>query len=508
MADVTESGTEAGELGAAGVAPIHGLLRLDPAILDRLRVRLAEVGFTQEVVFAAEKVAPGQLDVVRLPLVQWWLAQEPAAGAEARTLARLFVYAAAVPAAEVRAALGELVAPLTETGLLAPAAGDALRAAFRLVPLEGLWILSDAPEGGGDAVMGPGITTQGLARLLPRSPGSTLDLGCGAGTLALLAAARGSRRAVGVDLNPRAIELARLNARLNGLSADFRCGDLVAPVEGERFDLVYAQPPYVVLPAGVEATTYLHGGRAGDELALRFSAAAARVLAPRGRAFVLFDSAKGGRAPLPDRLGAALGDTPVDLVLFAAPGPSADQQAVAYASLEERDLGPRYRSAVSRYRQHLEEVGAREFMRALVFLEEAAGRDRLVLQLPVSSLGLDAERLEAYLGCLAVARAAPQQLLAATVRVAPGARFVEERPPSAPAGEPKRSVRFPKGDLGSDQELSEAGLALFAALQDAPDVAAAVDAFAAACGEPAAAVRDQVIGFVREGLVRGLLVRV
>jgi release factor glutamine methyltransferase len=82
-----------------------------------------------------------------------------------------------------------------------------------------------------------------LADLVPEQAGDVLDVGCGAGTLALVAASRGARRAVGVDLSERAIELARFNARLNGVAAEFRAGDLLAPVRGEAFDLVVSQPP-------------------------------------------------------------------------------------------------------------------------------------------------------------------------------------------------------------------------------------------------------------------------
>jgi SAM-dependent methyltransferase len=487
------------------LAPLEPLAALGDQVLPALRARLTASGYTQEIVFQAEAVAPAQLDSVRLPLVQWWLARRP--GPE-WMLARLFAYADAVPAREVRAALGEpLAAELQVAGALTPTDGDALRTPFRLTPLEGLFILSDPPEGGGDAVMGPGITTLGLVRLLPARPGTSLDLGCGAGTVALVAAARGAGRAVGIDINARAIALAQINARLNDSRAEFRVGDLLQPVAGERFDLVFSQPPYVVQPAGVAATTYLHGGPTGDEMALRFAAAIPPALAPGGRAFLLFDSARGGRPALHDRLQAALGDAAVDLLVFAAPGPSPDLQAVAYASLESRDLGPRYRAAVRRYRQHLEATGATSFQRALVMLADSPlPASRYSVQLPVSGLGaVAADGLERFLAGLALARAPAAEVLAAVVRLAPGARLVEERAGEDLAGEPKRWLRFDKGGLPPDGEVSDAGLVLFGALQTAPRVAAAVDAFAAACDAQPPAVQDQVLAFVRESLARGVL---
>jgi SAM-dependent methyltransferase len=492
--------------GSPAPLPAVGPLgTLPDALLERLAARFSEVGYVQEVVFEAERIAPAQLDSVRLPLVQWWLAHN---SSPARVLARLFVYADAVPESAAREAFGaDLVGALLEAGLLSFAGNESIRAWFRITPLEGLWMLSDPPDAGGDAVMGPGITTLNLVRLCPPHPGSVLDLGCGAGTVALLAAARGSPRAVGVDINERAIAIARFNARLNRVNAEFRCGDLLAPVAGERFDRVFAQPPYVVQPGGVETTTYLHGGRRGDELALRFAAAAPEALAPRGRAFILFDSALSGGESLSDRLQALLGDAPVDLYVFAAPGPSLDLQAAAYASLEGRDLGERYRAGARRYRQHLEELDVKGFVRALVVLAESGERDgRIVFQLPAGGLqGLDAASLERFLTGLELSGASPKVLLASSVRVAAGARFVEERPGTDPQGEPQRSIRFGKGALGADLELSEAGVALFAAIQAAPSVAGAVELFAQACGEEPAAVQTEVVAFVRDGLGRGLL---
>jgi SAM-dependent methyltransferase len=490
---------------AAPLPAVEPLGRLPDALLARLAGRFSEVGYVQEVIFEAEKIAPAQLDSVRLPLVQWWLARHTS---PARVLARLFIYADSVPESAAREALGaELAGVLLETGVLGFAGSESIRARFRITPLEGLWMLSDPPDAGGDAVMGPGITTLNLVRLCPPHPGTVLDLGCGAGTVALLAAARGSPRAVGVDINERAIAIARFNARLNRLNAEFRCGDILAPVAGERFDRVFSQPPYVVQPGGVEATTYLHGGPRGDELALRFAAAVPEALAPRGRAFILFDSALSDGESLSDRLQALLGQAPVDLYVFAAPGPSLDLQAAAYASLEGRDLGEQYRAGVRRYRTHLEELEVKGFVRALVVLAESGVRDgRIVFQLPVSGLqGLDASGLDRFLAGLELSAESPKVLLKSVVRVAAGARFVEERPGNDPQGEPQRSIRFGKGALGADLELSEAGVALFAAIQAGPDVAGAVELFAQACGEEPAAVQTQVVAFVRDGLGRGLL---
>ena len=82
---------------------------------------------------------------------------------------------------------------------------------------------------------------------------SVLDLFAGTGALALEALSRGAHRAVMVDEDPEAILLCRKNAAALGF--DDRVQVLAMPVAralerlqgaGERFELVFADPPYRV----------------------------------------------------------------------------------------------------------------------------------------------------------------------------------------------------------------------------------------------------------------------
>ena len=492
------------ERSGGGLPPIEPIGRLADAELDALRLAVARSGYTFETLAAAERVAPMQLDAVRLPLVHWWLERRPEPAA---VLARLFAYQARVPIGAVAGLLGgSLTEILVGAGVLSARDGG-VEGRLRLIPFEGLLVLSDPPEAGPEAVMGPGPTTVTLARLVPRSAGAVLDVGCGAGTLALLAAARGATRAVGVDLSARAVALARVNARLNASPAEFRAGDLLEPVGGERFDLVVSQPPYVPLPAGVSPTIYLHGGARGDELAVRFAAAFPPVLSPGGRAVLLFDAPAGG-APIHARLRAALAGAPVDLVVLAAPGPSADLQAVAYAAVAEPGLGDGYREALRRYRDHLESLGAAAFTRALVVLRPADRPDgRFTVELPVPGLaGVGAEAIERHLAALDLASAPEAALLRARVRPAAEVRLREERRPGPAEEAAQHAVRFEPGYVGTDRQVSEVGAFLLAALARSASVEAAVGELAEATGGTIDEARPVAVDFVREGLSRGLLV--
>ena len=74
------------------------------------------------------------------------------------------------------------------------------------------------------------------------------SIGPGCGIQALLAA-KHSERVVATDVNPRALAFAAFNAALNGIDKiEFRLGDGFAPVEGESFDLIVSNPPYVISP--------------------------------------------------------------------------------------------------------------------------------------------------------------------------------------------------------------------------------------------------------------------
>ncbi|MFI1440013.1 class I SAM-dependent methyltransferase [Streptomyces fructofermentans] len=104
----------------------------------------------------------------------------------------------------------------------------------------------DEPDHG---LRDPVVREAWAARLrgwLPRAPSDVLDLGCGTGSLSLLAAEQ-RHRVTGVDLSPRMVELAR--AKLAGRDAAFLVGDAAAPPVGEqRFDVVLVRHVLWTLP--------------------------------------------------------------------------------------------------------------------------------------------------------------------------------------------------------------------------------------------------------------------
>ncbi|HYT66019.1 MAG TPA: methyltransferase [Vicinamibacterales bacterium] len=169
------------------------------------------------------------------------------------TLIKLFVLLQPVDDAAVRDALAPLsLEHIERLGLLARGP-EGVTASLRLSGCAGLVLAHDTYDRRAsvsrDHVLDVNPTTRTLAALLVRRRvRSTLDVGTGCGVLALMTA-RHSERVVGVDTNPRALNFARFNAALNDVhNVEFREGSLFDPVEGERFDLIACNPPYVISP--------------------------------------------------------------------------------------------------------------------------------------------------------------------------------------------------------------------------------------------------------------------
>jgi ubiquinone/menaquinone biosynthesis C-methylase UbiE len=87
-------------------------------------------------------------------------------------------------------------------------------------------------------------TTKTLLERVGVSPGMhCLDIGCGAGAVALCLAdwVGPSGRVVGMDMDERCVELARAEARRLGLNAEFQSGSATEIQESSAFDLVFGR---------------------------------------------------------------------------------------------------------------------------------------------------------------------------------------------------------------------------------------------------------------------------
>jgi release factor glutamine methyltransferase len=118
-----------------------------------------------------------------------------------------------------------------------------------------------------------------------------LDMGTGTGILALTAAKKASL-VVGVDVNPKAVALAKENAKANGIkNAEFREGDLFSAVGAEeRFDVIVFNPPYLPVEEYDLLGKAWSGGRGGMEVIRRFLVDAPAHLTENGVILLLLSS--------------------------------------------------------------------------------------------------------------------------------------------------------------------------------------------------------------------------
>ena len=159
---------------------------------------------------------------------------------------------------------------------------------MRVTPCDGLLLLHDRTDlrGPSDQVAAVGPASLTLASLTIRRPVElALDLGTGCGVQALLAA-RHAGRVVATDVSQRALDVARVNAAINGIeNVELRLGNLFEPVAGERFDLIVANPPFVISPE--TSHVFRDSELPGDAISERVVGGATELLAEGGYATIL-----------------------------------------------------------------------------------------------------------------------------------------------------------------------------------------------------------------------------
>ncbi len=125
-------------------------------------------------------------------------------------------------------------------------------------------------------------------RQLGLSATRAVDVGAGSGVGGVVLSHFGTleQPVVPADINPRALELARVNARFNGIDAESVESDVLASVDG-AVDLIVSNPPYLV---DERARAYRHGGALhGAELSVRIvEEALARLDRDGGGSLVLY----------------------------------------------------------------------------------------------------------------------------------------------------------------------------------------------------------------------------
>jgi SAM-dependent methyltransferase len=465
----------------------------------KLAARLREVHVDPDHVSAVVDICERMPSPLPLPMRVWHLRRRrDALGFALRAL----MFDDPVTDDEAAEALGaELTSKLLDVGLLTRRAEGRLASPFRLGLIGNALLFSDDLQQVEDGVMGAGKTTRGLcaAALPTRRVESALDLGCGAGAVALVLSERATR-VVATDVNPRALELARFNAALNGIAnIDFRLGDLFEPVSGEAFDVVVSQPPFIARPPGTRSQTWLHGGERGDELPRRLLSGLVPHLGEGGRAVIMVEWPELADDPLEQRVVDALGDGAgaARVLLLLAERTRVDEHCTAYAFGLRREPSADFGPTAMLWRDHFERLGIRALQLTLNVVERGQPAWRSSVEVrPLGATQLTSAYVDRFVAARSLLAAGSEAILASTLRVPEGASFLE-------VGSGRVRVTFP--DVLEPIEITKGAAALVASVHEAPTVRHAVDALAPTFGGPLAEAREKAVDGVRKALSFGVL---
>ncbi|MGV9774779.1 DUF7059 domain-containing protein [Streptosporangium sp. NPDC003464] len=455
--------------------------------IDGVRERLGEVAATalsrEEMVPALRATRDGDLlgTLIRL----WWLGVPVDAPA-------------ALPVADLAAA-----------GLVRAEAGR-ITSTVHLQPWEtGGYVVSDRKVRPGDPalreehVVGAGGASANLAQLVSRRPVErALDLGTGCGVQVLHLAGR-AEEIVATDVNPRALEMARLSWALSGVEGvEARRGSLFDPVEGDRFDLIVSNPPFVISPAG--RFTYRESGSAADGFCRDLVRLAPRFLAPGGTCQLLANWLHVGGEDWRDRVGGWLTGTGCDGWVVQRDV----QDPAEYVELWLRDAAeqgtPRYRELYDGWLGWFESLGVTGIGFGWITVHDSGSLDPVVrveefgqrVELPVGGY------VDGVLGSIAEAhRLSDEELLGARLALADG--VLEERIGPPGAEDPARITLRQTGGLRRSAQVGTVEAALAGVCDGDYPLDPLLAAIAELTGEDLDELRSKAPGALRPLIAEG-----
>ena len=283
-------------------------------------------------------------------------------GSTLDTLIRLFLIDVPCGADEVKTAFEpQNIEYLIEAGILIRTDDNMIEAGIKILPHRGLFIAFDRPgilmTGLKESyVMGIGSSTLTLANVTIRKHSrNTLDLGCGCGYHALLAASH-SDTVYASDINPRALDFTRFNAALNGFE-NITCieGNMFEPFTGKQFDLIISNPPFVISPE--KRYIYRDGGMAGDELCRRIVKLAGNNMAEGGYLQMLCNWAEYERETWADTLGKWFEGLECDSWVIRSETRNIFTYATTWIKHTEKEDTGNYQERLAEWLEYYEQLG-------------------------------------------------------------------------------------------------------------------------------------------------------
>ncbi len=202
-----------------------------------------------------------------------------------QSLVNLFLLQKTVSRRSIEQTLGEeVVAELKHSGILRNGAADLASNSFGLLSFRSnvyFAQLHDDPY----AYFGDDSVALGTYQT-PVPDGDVLDLCSGPGIQALIAA-RSARHVTGVEINPKAFNVARLNRKMNPAGSRVELVNTslqdFAAANTQKFDRILFNPPLVPVPADMDYPFVGHGGVDGLSVSDDIIGLYKSALKPRGR---------------------------------------------------------------------------------------------------------------------------------------------------------------------------------------------------------------------------------
>jgi methylase of polypeptide subunit release factors len=404
---------------------------------------------------------------------------------------------------------GPIADLLVESGLLGRRDGH-LVPQVMLVPFEGFLVASHHTSrfdaGDPEMVLWPNPTTRLLLRFTIRGPvRQTLDLGTGTGILALQAASH-SEQVVATDLNPRAIEFARFNAMLNGVT-NVEClpGDGFDPVAGRKFDRIISNPPFFITPGS--QFLFCDNPMDLDGLCRRLVREAPARLEPGGYFQMLCEWAQIGSQDWHERLGEWFQGTGCDA--WVLKGNTVDPAQYAQERISEINRYPArdaelYDEYMAYYRQRRVEA----IHKGLVAMRLRPGQNWILMEdvtdAPREAFGDAVERRFLARDFLA-AHAADEQLLEIKPRISSHARLEQIFEPSGNGWQPSSlTLKLVKG-FPSSASLQPLVAEFLSVFDGARTLGEMIDVLSAKVDAPPERVRTECLSVTRRLIEYGFV---
>jgi len=487
---------------------IQAPLRVDDATLaKKIRDGFLALGYTGD---AMRKAVPESAEAkTSMKMDHAAIAKRIGMGNPVACLLRAFLLRAATPEETMRRAIGDELFDLCDQAGLWTRVEGGVTGTVVFLEDEKLFLLSDhtSVRLGEIAmywVMSIGTSTMAVANSIARRPyGRALDLCCGGGIQAFYVA-KNAKEVVAIDRNPRAINLGRFGAGMNGFpNIEFRESDCYSAVEGEKFDMIACNPPYVMTPD--RQAYYRDGGLGGDRFSERILREAPAYMNEGAFTHVTCDvAAMNGKSSIA-RLRSWLDGNGCDVVALGGKRLTGAEYAKAWLKADD----PAYAAAeAQRWVDYFAELGVEEIQNFLIVMRkrsEGIANWFVKETMPATVKGFYGHQIARMFACQDLLRKKDHEIWDARLRLAPDVRLQHTvRPQGTQWMAESSRITFGEG-LISEYEVDprSAGLLLlYDGTRKSEQVLARV---AKELGDKPNEMRDGWAGYVKHLIESGIL---